>query len=54
MILSALWAALFVLLALAHMLSAGIIVTYGIVVAGGLASIFGPRILRVVYADRVE
>jgi hypothetical protein len=45
MILSALWAVLFLLLALAHMLSAGIVVTYGIVVAGALASIFGPRIL---------
>jgi hypothetical protein len=45
MILSGLWAVLFLLLALAHMLSAGVVVTYGIVVAGALASIFGPKIL---------
>jgi len=46
MILSALWALLFLLLALAHMLSAGLIVTYGIVVVGAFASIFGPRWAR--------
>jgi len=49
MILSALWAVLFLLLALAHMLSAGLIVTYGIVVVGAFASIVGPRMLRTLW-----
>jgi all-trans-retinol 13,14-reductase len=43
MILSALWGGLFLLLALAHALKAGGIVTTGIVVAGAIASILGPR-----------
>jgi phytoene dehydrogenase-like protein len=45
MILSALWGVLFLLLALAHALKAGGIVTTGIVVAGALASILGPKFL---------
>lgn len=45
MIISSMWAALFLLLALAHLLRAGPAVTYGIVVAGGLASVYGPRLL---------
>ena len=45
MILSALWGVLFLLLALAHALKAGGIVTTGIVVAGAVASILGPGFL---------
>ncbi len=45
MILSALWGVLFLLLALAHALKAGGIVTTGIVVAGAVASILGPKFL---------
>ena len=45
MILSALWGVLFLLLALAHALKAGGLVTTGIVVAGAVASILGPGFL---------
>jgi hypothetical protein len=45
MILSGLWGVLFLLLALAHALSAGALVTTAIVVAGAIASIFGPGFL---------
>lgn len=45
MILSALWGVLFLLLALAHALKAGGIVTTGIVVLGAVASILGPKFL---------
>ena len=45
MILSALWGVLFLLLALAHALKAGGIVTTGIVVVGAVASILGPGFL---------
>ena len=45
MILSALWGVLFLVLALAHALKAGGIVTTGIVVVGAVASILGPQFL---------
>jgi phytoene dehydrogenase-like protein len=54
-ILSALWGVLFLLLALAHALKAGGLVTTGIVVAGALASILGPRFLiRMALARRIR
>lgn len=53
MLLSALWAALFLLLALAHDLKAGGLVTTAIVFFGAVASIVGPRFLiRLVLARR--
>jgi phytoene dehydrogenase-like protein len=45
MVLSGLWGVLFLLIAAAHMLRAGPWVTTGIVVAGVLVSIFGPKLL---------
>ena len=55
MILSALWGGLFLLLALAHAQKAGGIVTTGIVVAGAIASILGPRFLvRLALARRMR
>jgi all-trans-retinol 13,14-reductase len=54
MALSGLWGALFLLLALAHMLKAGALVTTGIVALGALASIFGPKLLvRVALSRRI-
>ena len=45
MVLSGLWGVLFLLIAAAQMLRAGAWVTTGIVVAGALISIFGPKLL---------
>lgn len=45
MALSGLWGALFLLIAAAQMLRAGLWVTTGIVVVGALISIFGPKLL---------
>ncbi len=45
MALSGLWGVLFLLIAAAHMLHAGPWITTGIVVAGALISIFGPKLL---------
>jgi phytoene dehydrogenase-like protein len=45
MILSAIWGVLFLLLALAHVLKAGAIVTTAIVVFGAVLSIYGPKLL---------
>jgi phytoene dehydrogenase-like protein len=55
MILSGLWGVLFLLLALAHALRAGSIVTTAIVLAGAAASILGPRFLvRLALARRLR
>jgi phytoene dehydrogenase-like protein len=52
MALSALWGVLFVLLALAHVLQLGALVTTGIVAIGVAASIFGPNLLMRAGAKR--
>jgi len=52
MILSALWGALFVLLALAYSWKLGSIVTTGIVVVGAIATVFGPKFMVRVLALR--
>ena len=55
MILSALWGVLFLLLALAHVWKAGGAVTTAIVVAGAVASIFGPGfLLRMALTRRIR
>jgi all-trans-retinol 13,14-reductase len=45
MIVSGIWGALFLLLALASVIKAGFVVTIGIVMVGTLASTFGPKLL---------
>ena len=52
MVLSGLWGVLFLLIAAAQMLRAGAWVTTGIVVAGALISIFGPKLLTRVAIKR--
>jgi all-trans-retinol 13,14-reductase len=52
MALSGLWGVLFLLIAAAQMLRAGVWVTTGIVVAGALISIFGPQLLTRVAIKR--
>jgi hypothetical protein len=52
MALSAFWAALFILLALAYLWNLGHIVTTGIVVAGALVTIIGPRLVVRLLAPR--